>query len=403
VSNAQRTRRMRRRFLALSLAALARPVMAQGNRPATPAAQPPPARPSSAPQGSPLPSAPAPYAPPPPAEASAFAPVVPGRALRFPDDEGSHPEFRIEWWYITGWLKDEVGKLSGFQVTFFRTRPNVVVDNPSRFAPTQLIVAHAALADPQRGRLLHEERAARAVLGLAGAAEGRTDVVLRDWRLARDGAGLHAKIPGRELGLDLTFAQTIGPLLHGESGFSRKGPGALAASWYYSLPHLQVSGSVRTKDGTARVTGSAWLDHEWSSAPLEEPASGWDWIGLNLDDGGALMAFRIRSATRANYWSGATLRRPDGSTRIFSAQQVAWIPLREWRSPRTGASYPVSWNVRIDELVLQIEPLMDDQELDARTTTGTVYWEGAVGVQLERREIGRGYLEMTGYWRTFRP
>jgi predicted secreted hydrolase len=400
-----RARFARRRFLALSLAALARPACAQ----IPVQTQPPKSAPS--PRGPQPPGATqqtagaeaSPGTPPTNAGAAPFAPVVPGRALRFPDDEGSHPDFRIEWWYVTGWLKDDTGKLSGFQVTFFRTRPTDTGANPSRFAPAQLIIAHAALADPQRERLLHEERAARAVLGLAGAAELRTDVVLRDWRLARGDTGLRATIPGRELGLDLTFAETTAPLLHGESGFSRKGPGALSASWYYTLPHLRVSGSVRTKDGTARVTGSAWLDHEWSSAPLEEPASGWDWIGINLDDGGALMVYRIRSATRANYWSGATLRRPDGSTRIFSAQQVAWIPLREWRSSRTGASYPVAWNVRVDELVLQIEPLMDDQELDARLTTGTVYWEGAVTLQLERREIGRGYLEMTGYWRAFRP
>jgi len=332
-----------------------------------------------------------------------FPPVMPGRALRFPADEGSHPDFRIEWWYVTGWLKDDANRISGFQVTFFRTRPIDPGGNPSRFAPSQLMLAHVAVADPQRGKLLHEQRAGRAVFGLAGAAEGRTDVAIGSWRLTQDGNVYRASIRGRELALELALSATQPPLLHGEAGFSRKGPSPQSASYYYSLPQLAITGTAGPLDSIARVTGRAWFDHEWSSAPLEEPASGWDWMGINLDDGGALMAFRVRSPARANFWSGATLRRADGSVRVFSAQQVAWLPLREWRSPRTGAAYPVAWNVRIDELVITIEPLLDDQELDARTSTGTVYWEGAVTAQLERREIGRGYLEMTGYWRSFRP
>jgi predicted secreted hydrolase len=222
-----------------------------------------------------------------------------------------------------------------------------------------------------------------------------------DWRLASYGPRtLKATIRAREFDLDLAFERTQPPLLHGERGLSRKGPSPESASWYYTLPQLDVSGTLTSR---TRIAGKAWLDHEWSSSPLEEPAIGWDWIGINLDDGGALMAFRIRSPTRVNYWSGGTLRKPDGSTRTFTQLEVAWLPLREWRSPRTGAAYPVSWNVRLDDLILKLEPLLEDQELDARASTGTVYWEGAVAAQIEGREVGRGYLEMTGYWRPFRP
>ncbi len=135
---------------------------------------------------------------------------------------------------------------------------------------------------------------------------------------------------------------------------------------------------------------------------MEAAASGWDWAGINLDDGGALMIFRMRSHNRANFWSGATLRTPDGRVRTFVPQQVAWLPLREWRSERTGATYPVEWTVRIDQLEMTLQPLIDDQELDARMSTGTVYWEGAVTAKVGGRQIGRGYLEMTGYWRAFR-
>ena len=45
---------------------------------------------------------------------------------------------------------------------------------------------------------------------------------------------------------------------------------------------------------TSAVAGLAWLDHEWSSEYLAPEARGWDWIGINLEDDGALMAFRIR-------------------------------------------------------------------------------------------------------------
>ena len=328
--------------------------------------------------------------------------VVPGRALRFPDDEGSHPEFRIEWWYATGWLFDESRRALGFQVTFFRNRAVDTGGNPSRFAPEQLIIAHAALSDPQRGHLLHEQQIARSGFGLAGAAPGATDARIGDWFLRADGDVLRARTAGREFSLDLTLRRSQPPLLHGEQGYSRKGPGPGSASYYYTLPHLAVAGSIVAGGKPNRVTGTAWLDHEWSTAPMEPQATGWDWVGINLDDGGALMAFRMRAGAGAALWSGATLRGADGHTRSFAPPQVHWTPLRQWRSPRTEAVYPVAWRVAVGDLVLELEPLMDDQEQDARGSTGTVYWEGAVTARAGGRAVGRGYLELTGYWRAFR-
>ncbi|MBK7471804.1 MAG: carotenoid 1,2-hydratase [Betaproteobacteria bacterium] len=332
----------------------------------------------------------------------AYPAVVPGRALRFPDDEGSHPDFRIEWWYATGWLLDAAQRPLGFQITFFRNRPVATGGNPSRFAPTQLLVAHAAISDPQHGRLRHDQQLARGGFGLAGAAERMTDVHIGDWSLRAGGEAFHARMAGREFSLDLALRRTQPPLLHGDEGFSRKGPGAGSASYYYTLPHLAVTGSVVAGGKSTSVTGTAWLDHEWSTAPMEPQATGWDWIGINLDDGGALMAFRMRGAGGGALWSSATLRGADGRSRTFAPQQVTWTPVRQWRSARTGATYPVAWRVAIGELVLELEPLMDDQEMDARASTGTVYWEGAVTARARDRAIGRGYLELTGYWRPFR-
>lgn len=331
-----------------------------------------------------------------------YAPVVPGYVMRFPHDEGSHPYFRIEWWYVTGWLEDTARRPSGFQITFFRARPEIKHENPSAFTPHQIMIAHAALSDPSLGRLIHDERAARAAFDLAGAAEGRTHVWVDDWSLEQRAAVYHARLPARDFRFDLTFTATQPPLLQGDNGLSRKGPAAETASYYYSLPHLIVGGTL-TRDGQARtVGGRAWLDHEWSSSYMDKAAVGWDWIGINLDDGGALMAFRMRDAQGGAYWAGGTLRRADGTTRVFAPPEIRFMPRRAWRSARTGASYPIWWMVKAGDFELTIEPLMDDQEHDARRTTGMIYWEGAVRASASGTHAGRGYLELTGYWRPAR-
>jgi predicted secreted hydrolase len=301
--------------------------------------------------------------------------VRPNPSFSFPRDHGAHPEFRTEWWYITGWLGDALG----FQITFFRARPDADERNPSAFTPRQVLLAHAALAEPKRGRLVHEERAARAGFSLAEAETQRTGVWIDDWSLVQDGQRYQARIAAREFDFELSLLATQ-LMPQGEAGFSRKGHRPEEASYYYSRPQMQASGMV---NGRA-VAGTAWLDHEWSSAYLAPEASGWDWCGINFHDGGSLMAFRIRAKAGGVHYA------PPG---------VSFEVLREWKSPRTGVSYPVSVLVRANGDALRLEPLMDDQELDARMSTGTIYWEGAVRAFRGSREIGRGYLELTGYWR----
>jgi len=327
-----------------------------------------------------------------------FVPVVPGYAIRFPRDEGSHPEFRLEWWYVTGWL-DAATRPLGFQITFFRARPELKHDNPSAFTPRQIVIAHAALSDPAHGRLIHAQRAARAGFALAGADIDRTRVWIDDWRLEQRAGVYHSRIPATGFELDLTFESRQRPLLQGENGFSRKGPRPESASYYYSLPHLSVKGTVMRDGKTRAVAGSAWLDHEWSSQYLEKEAVGWDWIGINLEGGAALMAFRMRDQTGASYWAGGALRRADGSVREFSPPDVRFTPRREWRSARTGTNYPVTWVVNAGDLELAIEPLFDDQEHDTRASSGTIYWEGAVRALRDGKPVGLGYLELTGYWK----
>ncbi len=327
-------------------------------------------------------------------------PVVrPGYRLEFPRDHGAHPDFRQEWWYVTGLLSTARGETLGFQVTFFRARPDIVTDNPGALVPRQVVVAHAALADARHGRLRHEDRAGRASLGLAGADTGTTRVWVDDWRLDLERNAWRTKIAAREFALDLELRMGRLPMANGHLGYSRKGPRPEQASYYYSVPHLAASGSIERGGGREAVTGQAWLDHEWSSQLMPEGAVGWDWVGINLEGGGALMAFRMRDAGGGTLYAGGSVLSPQDLLRVLAPGEVAFAPLRRWRSPRTGAEYPVAMKLGIHGREWLVEPMMDDQELDATRSTGTIYWEGAVRVKLDGVAVGRGYLELTGYWR----
>jgi len=327
-----------------------------------------------------------------------FAAVVPDTPLAFPQDYGAHPAFRTEWWYVTGWLSTPDNKPLGFQVTFFRSATAHDVANPSRFAPKQLIIGHAALSDPAIGKLQHTQKSAREGFGLAYAKIGDTDVKLDDWRLKRNADGSYqAEVDTADFSLHLKLMPSQALLLEGEQGFSRKGPQPQQASYYYSEPQLKATGTLTRQGKSQTVAGSAWLDHEWSTNVLDKDASGWNWVGANLDDGSALMVFQIRNARGDKLWAHATLREPSGQIVQFATEQVNFEPVRQWRSPRTNTAYPVATRIHVGSTLWELAPLQDDQELDARLSTGAVYWEGAVKLSRDGRDAGRGYLEMTGY------
>ena len=329
--------------------------------------------------------------------APTFTPVNPDTPITLPRDHGAHPDFRTEWWYITGWLKTADNKPLGFQLTFFRTKLATDPANPSKFAAKQIIFAHAAISDPATGRLRHAQRIARQGFGLAEASTTDTDITLDDWTLQRRPDGqFTAHVAGDDFALDLTLTPTQAAILQGEAGYSQKGPDPAEASHYYSMPHLAVTGSV-TRGGTpATVTGTAWLDREWSSTLLNPRAIGWDWLGLNMDDGGALTLFRMRDKTGAAVWAGGSYRDKTGHQTRLGPNDVRFTAARQWKSPRTGALYPVAPTVTVHfngaNRIIRVTPLFDDQELDSRRGGGPVYWEGAVTIP-----GGRGYLEMTGY------
>ena len=349
--------------------------------------------------------------------ASESAPLgVTHRTLRFPADHGAHPDTHVEWWYVTGWLRggtqtDASGSPDfGFQVTFFRTRTGLAETSASRFAARQLVFAHVALIDlaaaaKDGGGSLHDQRAAREGFGFVQvpAASGTQIVQLRDWSLQRlastDATRLRVAVRSDRFALNLDLVGTQPLLLQGDAGYSQKGPDPRQASHYYSEPQLSVRGHVERAGASAReVTGRAWLDHEWSNEYLGAEALGWDWVGFNLLDGAALMAFRLRRADGSASWAGGSYRSADSRLTLFAASEVRFEPLRRWTSPRTQAAYPVEWILTTPAGRWRVAALADDQELDSRGSTGSVYWEG---VSALRREdggtVGYGYLELTGY------
>ena len=361
-----------------------------------------------------------------PAAADAAPTGVTRRTLRFPADHGAHPDTHIEWWYVTGWLATGVAGAAarapefGFQVTFFRTRTDLAESSTSRFAARQLVFAHVALTDLAaaarggRGGLMHDQRAGREGFGLVqtpGPA-GRQVVQLRDWSLARTptAAGLgrpdqwRIDVHADRFALELELSATAPLMLQGDAGYSQKGPDPRQASHYYSEPQLAVRGSVaRTGAAMREVSGTAWLDHEWSNELLPAEAVGWDWVGFNLSDGAALMALRLRRADGTTVWAGGSYRPAPsasgaGATQAFAADQVRFEPLRRWTSPRTQVAYPVEWALATPAGRWRVVALQDDQELDSSESTGSVYWEGVSALKTEDgRNVGYGYLELTGY------
>jgi len=344
-----------------------------------------------------------------PAGTQALAP----RSLQFPRDFGAHPDLRTEWWYITGHARAGQ-RVLGFQVTFFRARVDAAQSLRSAFAARQLIFAHAAITDLQGKRLWHDQRIARAGFGMAQADEADTRIALRDWTLTREGPGAQghytARIAAQDFSIELRFDSTQPLLLQGREGLSRKGPLPKQASYYYSRPWLDTAGRVNGRP----VRGNAWFDHEWSSELLDPEAQGWDWAGLHLDDGRALMVFRIRDRQGGTLWTQSrwieadelrTGRRIEGPAADDRrpADAPSFSPIRHWQSPRTDVHWPVEMAIQLGELRLLLDPLLDDQELDTRAATGVLYWEGAVRIRdAGGRSIGRGYLELTGYGEALR-
>jgi predicted secreted hydrolase len=358
-------------------------------------------------------------------------PVRRGRPIEFPRDHGAHLGQAIEWWYVTGWLVSDAAPdvpSHGFQVTFFRRRTGLAADNPSRFAAKHLLLAHAALTDVRAGKHLHSQRLARwsgapdaTLRNRAALHDG--DVAMGPWALRRSAPGDGQAATWRAsvtvgdgaatTTLALTLQSTQPVLLQGDAGFSRKGPQEAQASHYYSEPQLSVQAQLAQSSNTLTLKGRAWLDHEWADSLMHPDAVGWDWIGINLNDGSALTAYRLRRKDGSVLWAGGSFRPAArvGQSMVeaaglatptvaqsFKPEDVRFEPGRRWRSSSTQANYPVTWSITCPAGRFTVRSVLDAQELDARGSTGTVYWEGLAALHDARDQpVGCGYLEMTGY------
>ena len=327
-----------------------------------------------------------------------FARAERPRDFDFPADHGPHPEYRNEWWYLVGNLTDTDGRRYGVHVTFFRIALAPGEETrESAWATRQVWMAHLALSDVSNERHHQAERFARdGAIGLAGAEPDGARIWLEDWELARDDDGdWHLEAATDDFAVALSFTPRRPPVLHGDQGLSQKSAAPGNASYYYSKPRLESAGTIAS-DGEAReVTGSAWLDREWSTSVLGVEQEGWDWFALQLDDGTDIMVYEMRrfDGGRSDYSYAAVMARDDEVERLGPEDFEIEVD-EEWTSPR-GGTYPARWRLTLAPLdePLEVVPVLADQEF-----AGTVrYWEGAVDVRSAGEAAGRGYVELSGY------
>ena len=344
-------------------------------------------------------------------DAQGFAHAEQGRDFVFPEDHGPHNRYRSEWWYLTAVLEDENGNEYGVHFTLFRQAlsPNPTGEGPWHTA--QVYLGHLAVTDISTGTHLEAERFARGHPELAGVSTGtHFRALIEDWTLegAADGKLDLTLIAGEadRFGVDLHVRQTGPIVLQGNRGLSEKGPDA--ASYYYSIPRLQLDGTLRLADRTVQVKGLGWLDREWSTSVLGESLAGWDWFSLQLKDQRSIMVFRLRrhDGERDEYDHGLLVDHQqlenqvivgegDRGVELLDRDDFSLIPNRFYQDSR-GINWPVSWTLNIADEQFTINALLDQQTVDL----SIIYWEGLVEVlDREGNRSGLGYMELTGYGR----
>jgi len=336
-----------------------------------------------------------------------FKQAVPGYTLKFPADHAAHPDYRTEWWYYTGHLQTTTGKRYGYQLTFFRHRVDSsgFTLSPSQWFADHVYMAHMAITDATAKRFVYGEKLNRAALGLAGASTQRYHVWNEDWLAERLGSVHHLVGETADYKLNLIVTPLKPPVLHGaaQDGLSQKGEGKGHASHYYSFSRLKTEGVLHTPDGVFEVTGSSWMDHEFSSSQLTESQVGWDWFSVQLANNYELMLYRMRHRDGSiDAHSSGTLVRPDGSSLHLRRDDVQVQAHAQWQSPRSGAVYPQRWTLHVPtvDLTLHLEPVLAEQELITDNSTRVTYWEGSVtvrGSMQGQATEGVGYVELTGY------
>lgn len=331
--------------------------------------------------------------------------------FEFPRDHGPHPGYRTEWWYYTGNVRDADGNPFGFQLTFFRSR--IVPESTARSWPKpasawrtqQIYLAHAAVTDVKRKRHLQAESIARGVLGIAGTRStiNGTTVFLKSWSAEITSTVHILKAETNEFSIQLSLIPAKPVVAHGDGGYSRKGSAADRASCYYSIPRFAASGSLVLNEQSIAVQGSSWMDHEYSSAPLEEGIAGWDWFSLQFSNNTELMVYFIRKEDGSYHpVSSGTFIESSGEIQHLTRNDLDLEILDYWRSPVSGGNYPARWRLRVMplEMDLILSPRVPDQEMRTPKSTGVTYWEGSIsvnGTRGKRSVRGIGFVELTGY------
>lgn len=350
-----------------------------------------------------------------PAHPASWRQALPGYRYEFPRDHGAHEAFRTEWWYFSGNLRDSEGERYPFMLTFFRAglRPGAPPKSKSRWALRNLYFGHFSVLDAKRGKHRFSERISRGELEQAGASEENFKVWLRDWSAESEGGEglfsirISAATPEMKLSLELKPAKPL--VIHGEDGVSRKAPGPGRASHYYSYTRLLASGALEIEGRRLDVRGTAWMDHEFGSNQLTKDQVGWDWLSLQLSDGRDLMLYLMRRKDGGvEPTSSGTLVEANGRATHLRLGDFRFQGLDTWKSERSGAVYPMGWEVEVPAhgLRLRVEPYARAQEIESKGSTGITYWEGGVfaeGVSGEKKLTGVGFVEMTGYAPEGRP
>jgi predicted secreted hydrolase len=321
----------------------------------------------------------------------------------FPRDHGSHAEFQTEWWYFTGSVRDDAGDRFGYELTFFRfALSRDLPANASKWRARDLILAHFAITDVERGRFFLAEDLQRAAAGLAGAEPGNLNVWMGGWSARAEGDAFVVRAGNEgEHRIDLRLVPERAPILHGEDGLSWKRADKTHASYYYSIPRLRTSGAMELEGRQFEVEGMTWMDQEFFTGDTPVEGLGWDWFSCRLDDGRDLMLYLLRYPDGTLYRSGTLVER-DGSHRALDTAEMTLEPGRRWTSPDTGSAYPVEWDIHLpnEQMTLRVEALLDGQEVHAEETVGFAYWEGlsAYSGEIAGEAItGEGYVELTGY------
>ena len=342
--------------------------------------------------------------------AQVFHLALPGYHYQFPRDHFNHPDYQIEWWYYTGNLQDATGHRFGFEVTFFRQAiklpGNAAASEDPVWLPDQIYLAHLALSDIDRGGFYHTERLNRAGPGIAGSDIGSRKYWNGNWQaywksLETGEQQLQAVCDQFNLALHLNPKK--GPVIHGQNGVSQKGPSPGDASHYISFTRIAASGDLTLGGRNFKLTGLAWMDHEFFTQQRNDSLSGWDWFAIQLDNDEELMLYRLRDKTgQPTSFSSGTYVDSLGIAHFLDSPQISFSPGGMWRSPKSGGNYPLAWQISVPSLGLQLSETasLENQELFTPDSVSPTYWEGAVtyqGTIHYKPAKGVGYLELTGY------